>query len=125
MLNGEYPEGRCESRNGFPPTLANVLSKTSIVPALKFAAYKKLAPASVARARPVYADVAELFCSNSALLPASLFHAERIPSTPTKMNRAAAPFESMKSVLLALNTTPVGLPPVGPPGEGIATGASC
>jgi len=45
-----------------------------------------------------------------------------IPSTPTKINRAACPLESIKSVLLPLKTTPVGFPPVGPPGEGIVTG---
>lgn len=47
-----------------------------------------------------------------------------IPSSDAKMKRAAwlLGAGSRKSVLLALNTTPVGVPPVGPVADGIVTG---
>src|ERR1700733_4868179 len=120
MLNGENPAGKFGSTKDIE-TLAKFLSHTSILPDLKLAAYNRFCPAFTARLKPVYEEVATLFFINNALFPACGFQPERIPSTPTKMNLAGWPLTNTKSAD-PLNTTPVGLPPTGPPGEGIKTG---
>lgn len=114
--------GRFGSLN-LPPVLTglNAASNTSIVPALKLAAYRKLAPPLLPIASPLYtAPDPELSTLSTALVPP--FHPEIVPSSVAKMNRAGVPLGSLKSVALALNTWPVGAAGGVPPaGGGIVT----
>src|SRR5678815_3293297 len=88
---------------------------------LKFVAYRKFAPPFDAIATPLYtASLAERSATITAFAPAAWFHAEIVPSSPAKMNKALLPPFIRKSVV-ELNTCPVGFPPGDPPAFGIPT----
>src|SRR5215831_9369209 len=93
MLNGAKLDGKSGSANRpGRVTCEKLPSKTSILPALKLAAYNNGPKLLLPSARPLYtAPDPELSAMMTALGPAELFQPEIVPSSLAKRKRAGWP----------------------------------
>src|SRR5579862_3374627 len=102
MLNGAKPGGKFGSAKS-PSTVTGekVPLNTSIVPALKLAAYSSAPRLLLPNARPLYtAPAAELSTMVTAVDPAAPFHPEIVPSSLANRKLAGCPPASTNSDVL-------------------------